>query len=443
MWVNVYMPTRLEVMNGWNAALATVAAERPDEMVVYDWAAYAASNAVPMMGDFIHETPDGSAVRAVQVALATQAIQVPWASKVQSERVALEPGVASGLVALTPQRALDTRVTADPMRAGEQRRIELGAWIPAGSTAAAVNVTVTQTTGPGFVTAWDCERPRPETSIVNFGTGATAASAAIVPTSGAAICLYVLTTTHVVIDVTGAFAPDGLRYRPAAPDRLLDSRSELGSVPAEAVQVVQLPHGARAAVLNLTAVDGYTPGYITVWPCGTPRPTTSNLNLDVSGGARANLAIVAAGTDGTVCLFNSSPAETIVDLFGTFDEDADLVFKAVDPTRLLDTRAGVGGWRGRLAPGREVTVDVDAPAGSVIIGTITAVSPARAGYVAVWNGEGDAPGTSNLNYATGQTIPNLVVAELGDSCSFAAIGGAGADVDVVFDVTGVFVDPDQ
>jgi len=71
-----------------------------------------------------------------------------------------------------------------------------------------------------------------------------------------------------------------------------------------------------------------------VYPCGTARPTASNLNVR-PGGNRANLVIVAPGIDGTVCVFSSAPTDVVVDVFGWMRG----AFVGLTPTRLLDTRS--------------------------------------------------------------------------------------------------------
>ena len=56
MWVNTYMPTRARLQAAWNSALNDVAEQRPDELVVYDWAAYAAGHSGWLGADSIHYT---------------------------------------------------------------------------------------------------------------------------------------------------------------------------------------------------------------------------------------------------------------------------------------------------------------------------------------------------------------------------------------------------
>ena len=95
-----------------------------------------------------------------------------------------------------------------------------------------------------------------------------------------------------------------------------------------------VPADASGVVLNLTSADPGGNGFLTVFPCGTARPTASNLNVR-PGANRANLVIVAPGDDGTVCVFSSAPTDVVVDVFGWMRG----AFDGLTPTRLFDTRS--------------------------------------------------------------------------------------------------------
>lgn len=98
------------------------------------------------------------------------------------------------------------------------------------------------------------------------------------------------------------------------------------------------------------------------------------------------------------------------------------VYRGVTPTRLADTRLGLGTTpTGRPAAGEvrrvritgrsEVTVPGDATA---VVLNVTAVGAAGAGYVSVYPGDSAPPNASNLNLAgIGYTGANLVTVRLG------------------------------
>src|SRR5262249_59284650 len=61
---------------------------------------------------------------------------------------------------------------------------------PAGARAVIATITATDAAGPGFVTAWPCDRPRPTASSLNYGAGATVAGLTLLPPpADRSICL--------------------------------------------------------------------------------------------------------------------------------------------------------------------------------------------------------------------------------------------------------------
>ena len=97
----------------------------------------------------------------------------------------LQPGGA-GFVGVTPARVLDSRAGGVRVAAGGALAVHIAgiAGVPPGARAAAVNVTATGALGGGFVTAWPCDQPFPNASILNVTPGVDRADNAIVPLSG-------------------------------------------------------------------------------------------------------------------------------------------------------------------------------------------------------------------------------------------------------------------
>ncbi|HET7798903.1 MAG TPA: hypothetical protein VFL38_00695 [Humibacillus xanthopallidus] len=112
--------------------------------------------------------------------------------------------------------------------------------------------------------------------------------------------------------------------------------------------------------------------------------------------------------------------------------------------RLLDTRSGLGAPRGAVAAGTSLSLAVAGregiPAGtSVVAITVTAVSPTGAGFVTAHAHGTPTPSASSLNFAPGQTTPNLVVAQVSsDGIVDLTVGGSGA-VHLLADVAGYIV----
>ncbi len=227
-------------------------------------------------------------------------------------------------------------------------------------------------------------------------------------------------------------APSTARFVALAPARILDTRTGTGQpaagiVPAGGTISLAVaghggvpPTGAVAVVMNVTATGAGAPGFVTVWPSGASRPLASSVNVDHAGQTRSNLVTVALGADGAVELFTLSSAHLVADVAGYFEPSAATSAGRVQsspPTRVLDTRAGVGAGRAPLAGGGTLALalggQVPADASAVIL-NVTATNATAPGFVTAWPAGGGLPLASNLNVeAPGQTLANLVMVPLG------------------------------
>jgi hypothetical protein len=108
---------------------------------------------------------------------------------------------------MTPARLIDTRTTAKIPAGGELRVPVAGQkGVPADASAAALNVTVTQPGGSGYVTAYPCGTTAPKASNLNFVAGQTIPNAVLAGIGDTgAVCFKASTTTHLVVDVNGWF----------------------------------------------------------------------------------------------------------------------------------------------------------------------------------------------------------------------------------------------
>ena len=126
--------------------------------------------------------------------------------------------------AVAPQRLLDTRSGAiNP--SGTIVRVQG----PAGASAALVNLTLTDASVPGYVTADKCSSlvAGPQTkSNGNVTPGRVSANVAVVPLDpDGSFCVYLQQPTHLVVDLQGTFSSAGtLRFTPITPVRRHDSR---------------------------------------------------------------------------------------------------------------------------------------------------------------------------------------------------------------------------
>ncbi len=386
---------------------------------------------------------------------------------VDARRVAVPAGQPDfGSVA--PARLLDTRglPTVDGQqpwvgRVAAGNTVELPVTgrggVPAWADSVVLNVTAVEPDAYGFVTAWPCGTNRPLASNLNYDPGQTVPNLVVSKIGvGGKVCLFAAGGTQLVADVA-AYLPAGADFGAMSPSRLLDTRglptvdgwsSGVGAVSAG--QIVELPvvnrggvpGDAGSVVVNVTAADPTTWGYVTVFPCGAPVPVASNLNFE-PGRTVPNLVVSEVGAGGKVCLYSAGTTQLIADVAAWFPTGAD--FAGASPVRLLDTRQsptvdGAFQAQGTLAAGGEIRLAVtgraQVPVGATaVVLNVTAASPSADGFVTVWPC-GALPLASNLNFTPGHTVPNLVMAPVsadGKVCLYTA----GA-TDLVADVAGWF-----
>jgi len=225
---------------------------------------------------------------------------------------------------LTPTRVLDSRFGPRPdggsgrLRAGELVSIPIAGrnGVPVSATAVTANVTVTNSEGDGYVTAFPCGTPVPPTSTGNVPNGGTRASFALVGLGNRNLCVYVKRAGDLVVDLTGWFGPGaGNEVIPATPRRLLDTRIDSGGPLDPARQRVLrlgLPAGTTSAAVNVTAVDAEEPGWISILPC-SQSSLTSTVNFDADM-AIANLVTVPVAGSDSLCIRTNVTSHVVIDL---------------------------------------------------------------------------------------------------------------------------------
>ena len=386
-------------------------------------------------------------------------------------------------VALNPARLLDTRTgvgitTVDGVAQGTgsiaasstyKLPITNRAGIPPGVVAVALNVTPVNPTVPGYLTLWSGADALPNASNLNFNPGYTIPNLVISPVdSSGNVAIYNGSTAgqQVVVDVQGYF-PVGSAYVPMNPQRYLDTRSGYMTVDGQAQGIGALAKGGRfnlavagrtsipasgvdAVIFNLAAVQPASAGYITAWPSGSAQPIASNLNLN-NRLTIPNLVISGLGS-GMVSLYNgglpgTAATDLIADVQGWFPSNSG--YAAVVPARLLDTRSGqttidgqyaaVGALASNDALDLQVTGRGGVPSGTsagAVVLNVTAVQPTVHGYITIWPMGAVQPLASNLNLNPGTTIPNLVIAKVGDNGRVSIFNGSQAPTDILVDVQG-------
>jgi len=360
-----------------------------------------------------------------------------------------------GFVPTTPPiRAIDTRDTT-PVGQGQVLRVSLVGAVAEDARAAVIDLAAVDPSGAGYLTAWSCDEEMPPTSNLNYLVGATRATHAVVKlATDASICVFSMVRTDVLVDVTGSYStdPGSLQFHPMAPTRLYDSRLIGGIWQAGETRAIDVPIDAAAVAINVTITEPAESGFVTVFPCQDTLPVVSSINY-VPGQVVANLAQIGV-TDGQVCVHSRARSHIVIDLQGTYDSHDDgLRYQAVAPTRLVDTRAGVGSVFGRvgadagpygiLPANAPVATSAVPPSVEALMVSMIAVSPRSSGWAQI--GPCVEPAhfvpyrSSTLNFVANDVVANQAITPTrassgADVCSFAT-----SPAYHVVDLTGWFV----
>ncbi|MCA1657209.1 MAG: hypothetical protein LC713_05810, partial [Actinobacteria bacterium] len=174
----------------------------------------------------------------------------------------------------------------------------------------------------------------------------------------------------------------------------------------------------NVAVTNTTGSS-----FLTIYPTGQPRPNASNLNWN-PGDTVSNRVKATLGTGGRVTIFNSAGStDIIVDVGGWYTDATQTdteggAYTPLPPSRVLDTRLGIGGFSGVIGAGGQVDVQIAGAGGvpatgvAAVILNVTVTQPAGAGFLTIFPAGATRPNASDLNFAQGEDRPNLVVVRL-------------------------------
>ena len=413
---------------------------------------------------------------------------------------------SGGFHAVNPTRILDTRngtgISNGPIRIGDGSQSSTNpifraddaanhdlqvtgvAGIPtSGVSAVLLNVTAITPPTEGFITVGP--RPAgvgdvfndqftykgwPTASNLNTQPGQTVPNLVLARVgAGGKIRLYNFNyPTHMVADVAGWFDSSALTstsrgsaFYGVPPQRLVDTRNGLGEasvvsggqfapLDSRAFTVAGLagvPSDVESVVLNITAVSPTGTGWVTAYPDNTTQPDASNLNLNPDSD-RSNLAVVKVGGNGKIRLFVAE-AEThlIVDVFGYFKTTTGAEGKTttINPTRIFDTRNGIGTTKALMNAGQARTVQVAGAFGipsnaTAVYLNVTSVNASAWGWLAVWPTGLPMPTSSNVNFPGGSIVPNMAIVQLGTNGTLQIYNDPGVSgttsSDVLIDVLG-------
>jgi hypothetical protein len=239
-----------------------------------------------------------------------------------------------GFQGIPPKRLMDTRVPLGASRFASggvaTLPVQGSGAAPAGAIAVVLNVTVTGPAGPGYITVWPAGVARPVVSNLNYVGGQTRANQVTVKVgAGGAVNVFAQTAADVVVDIMGWYAGGATTaggFVPLDPVRIMDSRTNFGDAsydPSTDSVILHIggannvPANAGAVSLNITAVFPTREGYLTVFPDGTARPLSSNLNF-VADDVVPNAVTVGLGAEFGIELYSPAFLDVLADLGGYF-----------------------------------------------------------------------------------------------------------------------------
>lgn len=402
-------------------------------------------------------------VAATLVAWLTVVVPLPSASAEGSSEGTFFP--------LPPSRILDTR-TGNGAAVGPVGPNQVMSFtvtdregVPATDVSAVVlNMTAVFPTAASYLTVWPTGEPMPTASNLNFVPNQVVPNLVKtkVGVAGQVSVYNAAGSVHVLADVAGWYKGgvdpvEGARYQPLTPSRILDTRFGVGAAattvgPGQSVDLQVTGEGGvpvtgvSAVTMNVTVVGPSAPSsFLTVWPTGEARPTASNLNY-VAGDVVANLVLVKVGAGGKVSLYNETgQTHLLADVVGWYSAPGGpgSVYEPLTPSRLLDTRFGKGAPAATVGPGQTVDLKVTGVGGVPLSGVsavalnVTAVGPSAPSFLTAWPAGEARPTASNLNYKTGQVVPNLVVVKVGAGGGVSLFNDAG-QTHLLADVVGWF-----
>jgi len=265
------------------------------------------------------------------------------------------------------------------------------------------------------------------------------------------------------ITKTATVSTNGSTYIPVTPTRVLDTRKGIGAaqakvgpnstLPVNVTLGVTLPSDIgtiTAVVMNVTVTNPTSNGNIAAYPAGSAVPTTSNVNFAAKETV-PNLVTVQVGAGDVVDLRNNSSgsSDLVADVQGYYvASDSGSYYLPNNPSRVLDTRKGTGAT-GPVTANGTVTLSipqcVSGSGSSKVTATATAValnvtvtSPATDGHITAYPDQSAVPGSSNLNFIAGETVPNLVVVEVGSDGKVDLRNISVGTVQLVADLEGCY-----
>lgn len=366
------------------------------------------------------------------------------------------PATPGNYGGLTPARLLDTgaNTPVGPRQTVTFRPTGVAGVPAAGVSSVAINVTAISPTAAGYITAYPSGMARPAVSSLQFSTGESIAGLVIArlgPDGKATLYNGSAGTVRLLVDVQGYYLDGspaaGGAFGSVDAARLLDTGAgtpvtKRQSVNLKVTGVAGVPiSGVSAVAINITAISPTAAGYITAWSAAEARPAVSSLQFG-AGTSRAVLALVPVSAAGEISLYNGSQGNVrlLADIQGYYLAGAAAAagaFTPLTPARVLDTGSAV-----QIGARQSVSVQLAGVAGIPPNGitaaavNVTAITPTAAGYITTYPSGITRPAVSSVQFSKGQSIADLVIAQVGADGKIVLYNGSSGSVRLLVDVQG-------
>ncbi len=374
-------------------------------------------------------------------------------------------GQGAGLrfVPLAPCRVLETRPEYNyqgrigpfgpPFFAAKETRVvplpqSTVCRIPASAKAYVLNVTLVPRGRADFLTIWPTGEDQPSVWTVRSPDGLVVANSAIVRAGPfGSLSVYSSDNTDLILDIAGYFTGStdvpGFVYYPLSPCRVVETRSIMRPTfgpfgpPSMATgetrhfhfpssPYCQVPSGAAAYSVTITAVPKGPLAFLTAWPTGDMRPNVSSLNSP-SGRILANSFLMPAAGD-SIDVYTYDETDFLIDINGYFAPDnglTGLYYFTLPQCRVMDTTnpafPGVFGGpvfpdntsRTLPMPNAPFCPGIPASAKAYAVNVTALPSGSPMPYLTAYPTGQSRPVVSFLNAFEGQVVTNSVIVPAG------------------------------
>lgn len=210
--------------------------------------------------------------------------------------------------------------------------------------------------------------------------------------------------------------------------------------------------GIGAVTMMVTIADPSGSGQLQMRADDADTTTLMMIYNSGVGGNTSNTGLLAVADDGTIQVrTETAQSKVIIDVTGYYTSTKNGVsaggFVAMSPSRVLDSRGGIGAAPGLIPAGSQRTIQatgsngIPAGAAAVAVNIIVINREAKAGYVRPTpTGETRSTGVLNYNSNEGQTTAmNAQVALSADGRFSIDTAAEGGKIDLVVDIQGYFL----